>query len=144
MVLGGYSIVNFSWDCCLSAIFKPLSWHGAYTQQCVHAHTQSVTSAYSRDITAMLFFTHYMLISLTPSVVVFFLLTVFLIWSFLLSSALHPNLWDFFLTSSHPCSYTHTLWMFLILGGYDHIPFYPRSHVLQEQTHGQHRSMNQR
>lgn len=38
--LGGCSIVNVSWDCCLRAIFKPLSWHEADTQSlrtCTHA-----------------------------------------------------------------------------------------------------------
>lgn len=55
---GGYSIVNVSWDCSPRAIFKPLSWHGADTHQYVLAHTQSVTSTSTRDITVMLLSTH--------------------------------------------------------------------------------------
>lgn len=108
MALGGYSIVSVSWDCCPSAIFKPLSWHGANTHQYVHAHTQCVTSTYTRDNTGMLFSTHYMLISQTPCL--FFLLTVSFKLFLFIFSALKSTLFKFSsLFFSLPCPSVPTL-----------------------------------
>lgn len=56
---GGYSIVIVSGDCCLSAIFNPVSWHGSHNHQSKHGHTQRVTSTCSCDIRGTLGPTHY-------------------------------------------------------------------------------------
>lgn len=67
MGLGGYSIVNVSWDCYLGAIFKTIELAWRLQSSVRTCTTQRVTSAHTCDITDMLLLTHDVLSSLTPS-----------------------------------------------------------------------------
>lgn len=109
------------------AIFNPASWRGADTL------TQSVTSC--RDITGVQLLTHYTLISPPPRV---------FYWPCLLKCTLSAPQSTFFTTFFFlspprpwvpPHTLMHKLWMFLIWGGCDHIPFLPRLFTCSAGTH---------
>lgn len=140
MGLGGYSIVNVSWDCSPRAIFKPLSWHGADTHQYVLAHTQSVTSTSTRDITVMLLSTH-----LTDSRLSFVIHFKVQPSSSLLFYDLIQIFFLLLLTHVPQSLHTHTRWCFWFWAAATTFPStHACSHVLQEHTHVRHRPLDKR